>query len=167
MDGPFVNLTLHLNESSTSASYCLSRSFNSNGFQSGQQTNLDECFNTTAYEDAFECYQVNPYTAGHSAVGGTPWRATLLHALFQLGRLWWTWQQANLTARLTEMGGRSVPLTSYLDQNGMECPSDDYDSDDSNVSTLNHNLWMIGVMPNATIREVMDFGDDLICAEYV
>lgn len=70
-DGPFVNLTLHLNSSSTSAEYCLSRSFNSNGFQSGVQANLDECFNTTNYEDAFDCYQVNPHTAGHSAVGGT------------------------------------------------------------------------------------------------
>lgn len=70
-DGPFVNLTLHMNSSSTSASYCLTRSFNQNGFQTGQQQYIDECFNTTNYEDAFECYQVNPHTAGHSAVGGT------------------------------------------------------------------------------------------------
>jgi hypothetical protein len=69
-DGPFVNLTLHMSSSSTSDSYCLSRSLNSNGFQTGAQEYIDECYNTDTYEEAFECYQVNPHTAGHSAVGG-------------------------------------------------------------------------------------------------
>lgn len=87
-----------------------------------------------------------------------------------LDRLWWEWQQANLTSRLTDMGGRNVPLTSYLEQNGMEEPGAaflDYDGDDGNVTTLNHNLWMVGIVANATIREVMNLGGDLICAEYV
>lgn len=194
-DGPFVNLTLHMNSSGTTEDYCLTRSFNSNGFQSGVQANLDECFNMTTYEDAFDCYQVNPHTAGHSAVGGTVswheyrWQNDKLINSLQmldvvgspgeplfflhhsnLDRLWWQWQQANLTTRLTEMGGRNVPLASYLEQNGMESPSSsvlDYDGDEGNVTTLNHNLWMVGIMPNATIREVMDLGGDLICAEYV
>jgi tyrosinase len=87
-----------------------------------------------------------------------------------LDRLWWLWQQANLTSRLTDMGGRNVPLTSYLTQNEMSYPSSsilNYDGDAGNTTTLNHNLWMVGIMPNATIREVMDLGGDLICAEYV
>ncbi|KAH8734384.1 amino acid transporter [Ilyonectria robusta] len=176
-DGPFVNLTLHMNSSGTSEDYCLTRSFNSNGFQSGVQANLDECFNMTTYEDAFDCYQVNPHTAGHSAVGGTmldvvgsPGEPLFFLHHSNLDRLWWQWQQANLTTRLTEMGGRNVPLASYLEQNGMESPSSsvlDYDGDEGNVTTLNHNLWMVGIMPNATIREVMDLGGDLVCAEYV
>jgi tyrosinase len=78
-DGPFVNLTLHLNSSSTDASYCLSRSFNQQGFQSGQQEYIDACFNTTTYVDAFECYQSNPHTAGHSAIGGTVRMTTREH----------------------------------------------------------------------------------------
>lgn len=87
-----------------------------------------------------------------------------------LDRLWWEWQSANLTARLTDMGGRNVPLQTYLDQNDFEYPSAallDYDGDDGNVTTLNHTLWMAGVIPNATIADVMDLGGDLICAEYV
>ncbi|CAG9983394.1 unnamed protein product [Clonostachys byssicola] len=176
-DGPFVNLTLHMSSNSTSDSYCLSRSLNSNGFQTGAQEYIDECYNTDTYEEAFECYQVNPHTAGHSAVGGTlldvvgsPGEPIFYLHHANLDRLWWEWQQANLTSRLTDMGGRNVPLTSYLEQNGMEEPSAaflDYDGDDGNVTTLNHNLWMVGIVANATIREVMNLGGDLICAEYV
>lgn len=70
-DGPFVNLTLHINSTSNYANDCLTRPFNSNGFQTGQQQYIDECFASENYTAAFECYQVNPHTAGHSAVGGT------------------------------------------------------------------------------------------------
>lgn len=87
-----------------------------------------------------------------------------------LDRLWWQWQQANLTSRLTDMNGRNVPLAEFLIQNKVPYPSDavlDYDGDDGNITTLNHNLWMVGIIPNATIAEVMDVGGDLICAEYV
>ncbi|GME39079.1 amino acid transporter [Neofusicoccum parvum] len=176
-DGPFVNLTLHMSSTSTNDSYCLSRSFNANGFQTGAQEYIDECFNTTSYEDAFECYMVNPHTAGHSALGGTmldvvgsPGEPVFFLHHTNLDRLWWEWQQANLTTRLTDMGGRNIPYTSYLEQNGMDYPSaslTDYFGDDGNVTTLNHNLWMLEIMPNATIKEVMDLGGDLICAEYV
>ncbi|KAH0430728.1 amino acid transporter [Colletotrichum camelliae] len=176
-DGPFVNLTLHINSTSNYANDCLTRSFNSNGFQTGQQEYIDECFASENYTAAFECYQVNPHTAGHSAVGGTmldvvgsPGDPLFFLHHTNLDRLWWEWQQANLTTRLTDMGGRNIPLDSYLEQNGMEYPSAsilDYDGDSGNETTLNHNLWMVGIMPNATIAEVMDLGSDVMCAEYV
>ncbi|KAI1338355.1 amino acid transporter [Xylariaceae sp. FL0016] len=43
----------------------------------------------------------------------------------------------------------------------------DYDGDDGNITTLNHVLWMANIVPNVTITEVMDMGNDLNCAEYV
>lgn len=87
-----------------------------------------------------------------------------------LDRVWWQWQQADLSTRLTDMAGRNVPTDIYLAQNDFAYPGADvldYDGDDGNVTTLNHNLWMVGLIPNATIADVMDLGGDLICAEYV
>lgn len=70
-DGPFANLTLHLNATSKSANECLTRELNPEGFQGGRQEEIDACFNTTTYQEAFNCYRVNPHTAGHFGVGGT------------------------------------------------------------------------------------------------
>ncbi|RSL40767.1 hypothetical protein CEP51_016655 [Fusarium floridanum] len=176
-DGPFANLTLHLNATSNNVNECLTRAFSPDGFQNGQQVYIDECLNTTNYVDAFECYIFKPHIAGHAAVGGimadqiaSPGDPLFfLHHTYH-DRLWWQWQQGDLENRLTDMGGRNVPYDSFLESNGMEYPSDAfllYDGDDGNVTTLNHNLWMAGIAPNATIREVMDLSSDLICAEYV
>lgn len=87
-----------------------------------------------------------------------------------LDRLWWLWQSVNLPSRLTDMTGRNIPLLTYLEQNDFTYPGADildYDGDPGNVTTLNHNLWMVGLIPNATIADVMDLGGETICAEYV
>lgn len=63
-----------------------------------------------------------------------------------------------------------MPTDEYLEQNNFTYPtllleySNDYPT---NVTTLNHTLWMSGIMPNVTIRDVMDLGGDTICAEYI
>jgi len=41
------------------------------------------------------------------------------------------------------------------------------DGDPGNVTTLGHVLNMMGVIPNATIADVMDIGGPLLCFEYV
>jgi tyrosinase len=87
-----------------------------------------------------------------------------------LDRLWWEWQSIDLTTRLTDIAGQNVPTDTYLAQNSFDYPSAsllDYDGDDGNVTTLNHVLWMVGLIPNATIADVMDLGGDVICAEYI
>lgn len=43
----------------------------------------------------------------------------------------------------------------------------DYDGDDGNITTLNHNLWMVNLIDNLTISEVMDLHGDVVCAEYI
>ncbi len=42
----------------------------------------------------------------------------------------------------------------------------DYFNDGGNTTTLNHTLWSVGLLPNATIRDVMDINGSLICLEY-
>lgn len=87
-----------------------------------------------------------------------------------LDRLWWSWQKANLSSRLTDMSGRNTPTESDLESNEWVFPSAsmlDYDGDPGNVTTLNHVLWMAGLLPNVTIADVMDPRGDVICAEYI
>lgn len=198
-DGPFANLTLHMNRTSNYADYCLSRDFSPTSIQNGNSTYVDACFASSNYSEAWQCYKSKPHTAGHAAIGGTVSASCVQSIIFDmysvsdqhpqmldgsgspgdplfflhhtnLDRLWWEWQQVNLTARLTDMTGRNVPLANFLLTNEVPYPSAavlDYDGDPGNTTTLNHNLWMVGIIPNATIAEVMDLGGDLICAEYV
>lgn len=86
-----------------------------------------------------------------------------------LDRLWWEWQ-SNDTARLTEMDGQSIPSYAHEMQGEWLFPSAaemDYDGDPFNVTTLNHTLWMVGLLPNLTIADVMDISNDFNCAEYI
>ncbi|KAI3392966.1 hypothetical protein diail_4914, partial [Diaporthe ilicicola] len=173
-DGPFANLTLHMDRTANHAPYCLSRHFSPTYIQWGNSTYVDECFASSDYSEAWQCYNHKPHTTGHASIGGTMLDISvspgdplffLHHA--NLDRLWWEWQQVNLTSRLTDMTGRNVPLASYLSSNALPYPSAailDYDGDPGDMTTLNHNLWMVGIIRNATIAEVMNLGGDLICA---
>lgn len=62
-----------------------------------------------------------------------------------------------------------MPIYSYLLQNNFVFPDNllPYANDNGNITTLNHTLWMAGLVPNVTIADVMDLGGDLICAEYI
>ncbi|KAL1591365.1 hypothetical protein SLS60_012064 [Paraconiothyrium brasiliense] len=176
-DGPFTQLELHITQYTNYANYCLTRETNTDIFQGATLDNIAECTNTTTYDEAYDCFQQNPHTAGHGGVGGTMLDvvASPSDPLFflhhtNLDRLWWTWQLNNLTYRLTDMGGRNIPTDSYLAQNNFTYPGPellDYDGDSANVTTLNHTLWMVGLIANATVGDVMDLRGDLICAEYV
>lgn len=74
-----------------------------------------------------------------------------LHHTF-LDRVWWQWQARGLPARLTDLSGYTTqrrPPTGWV------------------TATLDDTLNMYGVTQNATVREVMDIGGDLLCFEYV
>ncbi|KAI3396663.1 hypothetical protein diail_11840 [Diaporthe ilicicola] len=81
-----------------------------------------------------------------------------------LDRLWWEWQSANLTARLTDMGGNNTPSDESNAANNWDAPGanfTDYSGDPANVMSL------FEILPNVTIADVMDIGGDTICAEFV
>ena len=42
-----------------------------------------------------------------------------------------------------------------------------YFNDGGNVTTLNHTLFSWGMIPNATIGDVMDVDGDYVCVEYL
>ncbi|KAK9420202.1 putative Tyrosinase copper-binding domain-containing protein [Seiridium unicorne] len=200
VDGAFANTTLRLNQEwgvKNTTEYCLSRSCDDSYWACANSTYSDTCFAKTDYSDAWPCWSKYPHSSAHLAVGGTvSWvpsfkirrfsltlvfsssriRRLLPASLFflhhaNLDRLWWRWQQqGNLSSRLYEMSGRSIPPLASLTSYGWLFPSNeimDYDGDAYNTTTLNHVLWMANLAPNATISEVMDLGGDSICAEYV
>lgn len=68
------------------------------------------------------------------------------------------------------MSGRNVPTSSDLETNEWLFPSSsvlDYNGDPGNVTTMDHVLWVAGILPNVTVGDVMDLRGDVICAEYV
>lgn len=181
-DGPFVNLTLHLTAAwgnVSSSSFCLSRSFNNNIWQNANSTNTNPCLESANYTEAASCFPSNPHTAGHGGVGGTMLDVSgspgdplfFLHHT-NLDRLWWKWQQASPENRTYDIGQdiSNLPTYEYLIENEFVFPGallQDAGDTPYNVTTLNHTLWMGGVMPNVTVGDVMDLGADTICAEYI
>lgn len=87
-----------------------------------------------------------------------------------LDRLWWEWQSQN-SSRLTDMTGQNIPTAEYIAQQGLYNVTDawlDYDGDNGgNMTTLNHTLSVLGLLPNATVADVMDIQGGLLCYEYV
>ncbi|KAL3462254.1 hypothetical protein BJX64DRAFT_142470 [Aspergillus heterothallicus] len=175
-DGPFRDLRLHMTRDTNDANYCLSRSFNQSVFNWASRANIEECFVMTDYNDAWQCYNVYPHSAGHAVVGGVmaePVQSNgdpifYAHHAY-LDRLWWQWQMADEANRLTAIGGVNVPPMAILNLVGLQGPSPalvDYNGDEGNTTTLRHVLWVHGVIPNATVADVLDLGGELICATY-
>jgi tyrosinase len=43
----------------------------------------------------------------------------------------------------------------------------DYFNDGGNITTLNHTLWSANLLPNVTIRDVMDINSPFVCFDYM
>ncbi|KAI0477569.1 hypothetical protein GGR56DRAFT_673936 [Xylariaceae sp. FL0804] len=182
--GPFAYMELHVGANADNSvvpkdagTYYLNRSISVTTFQNAEQQYVDECLAIDNYTDVWSCYGQSPHSAGHAGTGGTMQDPVLspgdpvffLHHT-NLDRLWWQWQSANLTARLTDMGGNNVPSDEFNAANNWDAPGanwTDYSGDPGNVTTLDHVLTMFGMLPNVTVGDVMDIGGDVICAEYV
>ncbi|KAL4866978.1 hypothetical protein BDV12DRAFT_198707 [Aspergillus spectabilis] len=175
-DGPFRDATLRM-RAGGNEEYCIGREFNESVFEWASRAHIEECFAIPDYTTAWECYNLYLHSAGHAAVGGVMFNPIesngdpifYLHHAY-LDRLWWQWQQADPGRRLSDIGGPNVPPQEILGTVGLSAPSPtvvDYAGDAGDTTTLNHVLWVHGMVPNVTIAEVMDLGGDVICAEYL
>ena len=112
-----------------------------------------------------------------------------------LDKVWWEWQAMDLPARLTDMGGPNQHV--IFDPNHItmpppapgdpppiifspetfppaaallpapDAPPQIPEGDPGNTTTLHHVLNMMGIIPNATVGDVMDIQGGLLCYEYV
>lgn len=89
-----------------------------------------------------------------------------------LDRLWWEWQTRDLPGRLRDMGGRNTPSAEFLANPAREWAPPGpaltaYSGDPGDTTTLGHTLWMGGLVPNATVADVMDIQGAFLCFDYV
>ena len=113
-----------------------------------------------------------------------------------LDKVFWDWQSADLPARLEDIGLPNsfiifdptnpppqppamegdpylfpIPADVYPTPEQLvplpESPPQVPSGDPGNTTTLNHVLDMMGIIPNATIGDVMDIAGGLLCYEYV
>ena len=113
-----------------------------------------------------------------------------------LDSLWWRWQSEDLAKRIKEIGGANMPpqangilvrppgqgpppeCLGNLPGNGTVLPSPalpfkentaftHYFNDGGSNITMNHTLWSAGILPNATIADIMDIRGPYVCAEYL
>ncbi|KFA80660.1 hypothetical protein S40288_01759 [Stachybotrys chartarum IBT 40288] len=177
-NGPFAATTLRLQRLGVQASsYRISRSLNARSMRSASLATLNACFQISTYTAAWECLHGSPHSSGHGGTGGlmldvvrSPGDPVFYLHHGWLDAMWWKWQTLDLPNRLTDMGGRNRPRTSYTQSLNLPNPGPEwtnYDGDDGNITTLNHVLYAAEIYPNVTVGDIMDVRGDVVCAEYI
>lgn len=102
-------------------------------------------------------------------------------------KMWWDWQARNLSARLVDINGPNAQslelgflefpggIAEEAASQGWGSPSpamlaitpDPQKGDKGNVTTLNHVMSSLGIIPDATVRDVMDIQGGYLCYQYV
>ncbi|KAF2427391.1 Di-copper centre-containing protein [Tothia fuscella] len=168
-DGPFANYTLILGPGKNNSVHCLSRDIDDLASHASNSTYFDQCKKADTYVKVWDCIEFFPRSGGHSGVGGElDQMAQVLSSpgdpLFYLhhayiDKLWWDWQNFNLSSRLYEIGGPNVRPTAEL-------PLRKRNGDFGNMTKLDHVLSLYSIMPNKTIGDVMDTRSDFLCYKY-
>jgi len=100
-------------------------------------------------------------------------------------KMWWDWQKKDLTKRLTDMGGPNAqdPKVGFIEFGGgteaqskmwgkptaamLAITPDPAAGDNGALTTLNHQLSSLGIIPSVTVKDVMDIQGGYLCYEYV
>jgi tyrosinase len=107
----------------------------------------------------------------------------MLHHGF-VDKMWWDWQRKAPEKRFSEMGGPNAqdPATGFLEFPGgteeessmwgkptaamLAITPDPRNGDPGNIVTLQHIMSSLGIIADATVRDVMDPSGDYLCYTY-
>jgi len=177
--------------------HCIYRFVNDTISLMSSQAHVDECMAKPTYLKFWPCLEAAPHVGGHAGVGGkmtdpiaSPGDPTFYLHHTWLDKLFWDWQALDLPARLSDISGPNLPGPFGTPVPGSDPPALPIvfpeankippvellvpppdaplpQGDPGNTTTLSHVLDMLGVIPSATIADVMDIGGPLLCYEYV
>ncbi|KAI0969472.1 hypothetical protein F4678DRAFT_438819 [Xylaria arbuscula] len=152
-DGAFAGLTCHIGPGSGNSVHCLSRQGNAADTAQCSTAYLNSCLSNAQYKDFETCFEYGPHGYGHNGVGGVMadvyaspgdpffW----FHHTF-VDRAWRIWELADPTNRYASIDGTDI--------NG-------------NALTLDTPIYMGGIRPDVTIREVINtLSGDVLCYRY-
>ncbi|KAI5812712.1 hypothetical protein BZA77DRAFT_390493 [Pyronema omphalodes] len=157
-DGPFSGYLLHNGPGYNNTEHCISREISDEISQQTSTEDVNRCLSLDTFEQAWPCMEARPHFGGHSGVGGVMSNGVsspgdpvfYLHHTF-LDRVWWRWQMQDWERRSRDIAGYtsgSMPASGWVD------------------AKLEDELNMFGIVPNATLAEVMDvYGP--YCVEYI
>ncbi|RDH26962.1 hypothetical protein BDQ94DRAFT_164037 [Aspergillus welwitschiae] len=158
VDGPFANITLHIGPGTSNKDHCLSRFIDEGNSSLANTTYVSSCQSQSTYIDYLDKSALTTHGAGHGGVGGVMYDIDsspgdplfyLHHAWYD--RLWWNWQKADLQNRLYQVGGYTTQTE----------PADGWKN-----LTLDYTLTTYNIVPNVTVREVMDIQGGYLCYDY-
>ncbi|KAI5803624.1 hypothetical protein DFH27DRAFT_525016 [Peziza echinospora] len=157
-DGPFAGYVLNIGPGMQNRPHCITRSLSDSASQGVSQGNVDACMGLPTFAQAWPCFERAPHSGGHRGVGGemyNPYSSPgdplfYLHHAW-LDKLWWQWQLGNLPRRISDVTGRK----SLAQPPG-----------EGEMVGLGDWLYMMGVIPDARIGEVMDLRGRRMCVEY-
>ncbi|KAM7206881.1 hypothetical protein V8F20_002587 [Naviculisporaceae sp. PSN 640] len=193
MDGPFANLTVNIGPGFKSQPRCINRKITD--FFSSQcgSSYVTKALSGKDYATALDGIYSGPHLLGHMALSmmngdsitssGDP--LFFLHHGF-VDKMWWDWQAKDPSKRLHEISGLNAqdPAVGFSEfSGGMEVesamwgkpgkellavtPDPTLGDNGSKYITLNHVMSSLGIIPNATVAEVMDIKGGYLCYEYV
>ena len=195
VDGPFADLIVNIGPGFTNRPRCVNRRINDAFSPLTNQTYVDDALSKPDYASAWLAIYMGPHLFGHIALAmmdgnsitspGDP--LFFAHHGF-VDKMWWDWQARDLPARLSDMNGPNAqsPEVGFIEfpggiaeeaaQQGWGSPSqgmlaitpDPKNGDDGgNETTLNHVMSSLGIIPDATVRDVMDIQGGYLCYQYV
>lgn len=152
-DGTFAGLTVNVGPGTGNSPHCLSRQGNAADTAQCSTAYQNSCLSNAKYSDFEKCFEFGPHGYGHNGVGGvmadvyaSPSEPFFWFHHSFVDRAWRIWELADPTNRYASIDGTDI--------NG-------------NPLTLDTVLYMGGIRPDVTIRQVINtLSGDPLCYRY-
>ncbi|KAK0616891.1 hypothetical protein B0T14DRAFT_568459 [Immersiella caudata] len=191
MDGPLANLTVNIGPGFKTQPRCLNRRITDFLSTACGASYVTAAIGGSTYKQALDAIYSGPHLQGHMALSmmngdsitssGDP--VFFLHHGF-VDKMWADWQAKDPSKRYKDISGLNAqdPAVGFSEfSGGMEVESamwgkpgkellavtpDPQSGDGGKTLTLNHVMSSLGIIPNATVADVMDIKGGYLCYEY-